>query len=83
MQGANGPMRLESEVRRSEVLEQHFIHGKWAIVKVYIRGELREIVVRNRECHNAFMELSLSITPLIVGSMYNQMLGEVRISLGC
>jgi hypothetical protein len=46
-------MRLESEVRRSEVLEQHFIHGKWAIVKVYIRGELREIVVRAREGHNS------------------------------
>jgi len=53
MQGANGPMRLESEVRKSEVLEQHFVHGKWAIVKVYIRGELREIVVRSREGHNS------------------------------
>ena len=52
MQGANGPMRLESEVRRSEVLEQHFVHGKWAIVKVYIRGELREIVVKVRDGHD-------------------------------
>ena len=53
MQGANGPMRLEAEVRRSEVLEQHFVHGKWAIVKVYIRGELREIVVRSRDGHSS------------------------------
>jgi hypothetical protein len=45
-------MRLESEVRRSEVLERHFVHGKWAIVKVYIRGELREIVVKIREGHD-------------------------------
>jgi hypothetical protein len=48
-QGAHNPMRLESEVRRSEVLERHYVHGKWVIVKVYIRGELREIVVRSRE----------------------------------
>jgi hypothetical protein len=53
MQGADGPMRLESEVRKSEVLEQHFVHGKWAIVKVYVRGKLREIMVRNREGHNS------------------------------
>jgi hypothetical protein len=46
-------MRLEAEVRRSEVLEQHYVHGKWAIVKVYIRGELREILVKSREAESS------------------------------
>ncbi|MGA8904255.1 MAG: hypothetical protein WB661_04525 [Candidatus Bathyarchaeia archaeon] len=42
-------MRLESEVRRSAILEQHFVHGRWKIIKVYIKGELREIIVRSSE----------------------------------
>ncbi|MGA2973320.1 MAG: hypothetical protein ABSE39_11980 [Candidatus Bathyarchaeia archaeon] len=42
-------MRLESEVRRSAILEQHFVHGKWNIIKIFIKGELREIIVRSRE----------------------------------
>ncbi len=42
-------MRLESEVRRYSTLEQHFIHGRWAIVKIFVKGELREIVVKHRE----------------------------------
>jgi hypothetical protein len=42
-------MRLEAEVRRSSILEQHFVHGKWKIVRIYIRGVLREIVVKRKE----------------------------------
>lgn len=42
-------MRLESEVRRSSTLEQHFVHGRWKIVKIYVRGELREIIVKRRD----------------------------------
>jgi len=49
--GANGPMRLESEVRRSTILEQHFVHGRWNIIKIYVKGELREIIVTSREGH--------------------------------
>lgn len=46
-------MRLESEVRTSSTLERHFVHGGWSIIKIYVRGELREIVIRRRESHNA------------------------------
>ena len=31
-------MRLESEVRKFPKLERHFVHGKWRIIKVYVRG---------------------------------------------
>jgi hypothetical protein len=43
-------MHLEFEVRKAASLEQHFVHGRWDIIKIYIRGELREIIVRSREC---------------------------------
>lgn len=49
VKGANPPMRLESEVRRSSTLEQHFVHGRWTIIKLYVKRELREIVVRRRD----------------------------------
>jgi len=42
-------MRLESEVRRLDVTEQRYVHGKWRIVKIYFKGKLREIVVNRRE----------------------------------
>jgi hypothetical protein len=42
-------MRLESEVRRSSILEQHYVHGRWRIIKVYVKGDLREIIVKRRE----------------------------------
>jgi hypothetical protein len=42
-------MRLESENRRSSTLEQHFVHGKWRIIKVYVHGKLSEIIVQRKE----------------------------------
>ena len=42
-------MRLEAEVRRLNLLEQRYIHGRWTIVKVYVNGKLREIAVNHRE----------------------------------
>jgi hypothetical protein len=42
-------MHLESEVRTASTLQQHFIHGRWDIVKIYIKGSLNEIIVRRRE----------------------------------
>jgi hypothetical protein len=42
-------MRLESEARKLSVLEQHYIHGKWKIVKIYVKGKLREIIVNRIE----------------------------------
>ena len=42
-------MRLESEIRRSYVTEQCYVHGKWRIVKIYFRGKLSEIIVNHRE----------------------------------
>jgi len=39
-------MRLESEKRYLSTLEQHFVEGKWKIIKVYVRGELHEMTVR-------------------------------------
>jgi len=42
-------MRLESEARRANVLEQRFIHGNWTIVKIFIKGKLCEIIVNRRE----------------------------------
>lgn len=47
--GANGKLRLESEARRPSVLEQHYVHGKWRIVKIYVRGKLTEIIVNRTE----------------------------------
>ena len=47
--GANGNMRLESEARRPSVLEQHYVHGKWRIVKIYVKGKLSEIIVNRTE----------------------------------
>jgi len=45
-------MRIESEVRSSSTLEQHFVHGRWKIIRIYVRGVLKEIVVKRREaCH--------------------------------
>jgi hypothetical protein len=46
---AHGYMRLESEARRSHIVEQHYVHGKWRIVKIYMNGQLREIIVNCRE----------------------------------
>jgi len=31
------------------MLEQHYVHGKWEIVRIYVRGVLHEIIVRCRE----------------------------------
>jgi len=42
-------MRLESEIRKSYTLEQHYVHGRWKIIKIYVRGKLREIIVRSRD----------------------------------
>lgn len=42
-------MKLESEVRRLSFLEQHFTDGRWKIIKIYVRGELHEIVVKCTE----------------------------------
>jgi len=42
-------MRLESEIRKLSKVEQRFVHGKWRIVKVYVYGALREIIVKRRE----------------------------------
>jgi hypothetical protein len=42
-------LHLESEIRKFSTLEQHFVHGKWRIVKVFVGGELHEIIVRHRE----------------------------------
>ncbi|HYB84935.1 MAG TPA: hypothetical protein VED86_06360 [archaeon] len=36
-------------MRRSYVTEQHYIHGKWRIVKIYFKGKLSEIIVNRRE----------------------------------
>jgi hypothetical protein len=47
--GAIGNMRLESEARRPSVLEQHYVHGKWRIVKIYVKGKLSEIIVNRTE----------------------------------
>ena len=41
-------LRLEYEVRKAVLLEQHFVHGDWRIVKIYLRGKLQEIVVRRK-----------------------------------
>jgi hypothetical protein len=45
-------MRLESEARKAAVLEQHYVHGKWRIVKIYVKGQLREIIVHHCELAN-------------------------------
>jgi len=42
-------MRLESESRRANVLEQRYTHGNWTIVKIFIKGKLCEIIVNRRE----------------------------------
>ncbi len=42
-------MRLESEVRWASILEQHYVHGRWKIIKVYVKGDLHEIVVKLRD----------------------------------
>jgi len=42
-------MRLESEARKEGLLEQRYTHGKWRIIKIYVKGELREIIVNHRE----------------------------------
>jgi len=42
-------MRLESEVRRLDVTEQRYVHGKWRIVKIYFKGKLSEIIVNRRD----------------------------------
>jgi hypothetical protein len=42
-------LRLESEIRRSSTLEQHFVHGKWEITKIYVNGDLHEIAVKCRD----------------------------------
>jgi hypothetical protein len=42
-------MRLESEVRNPNTLRQSYVHGKWRIVKIYVKGQLREIIVNMRE----------------------------------
>jgi len=42
-------MRLESEIRRPSIVEQHFVYGKWRIVRIYVRGVLEEIIVKRRE----------------------------------
>jgi len=47
--GVDGDMRLESEARKESFLEQRYTHGKWRITKIYIKGELREIIVNHRE----------------------------------
>ncbi|HUK50285.1 MAG TPA: hypothetical protein VLV18_04560 [Terriglobales bacterium] len=38
-------MRLEYQARRAAILEQHYVHGKWRITKIYVKGKLAEIVV--------------------------------------
>jgi len=45
-------MRLESESRRASVLEEHYIHGRWRIVKIYVKGKLSEIIVNRCESTN-------------------------------
>lgn len=40
-------MRLEHEVRKRSTVEQHFTHGDWRIVKIYVHGELSEIKVNS------------------------------------
>jgi hypothetical protein len=47
--GANREMHLESEVRKPSILEQRYSHGKWRIVKIFVRGRLSEIIVNHRE----------------------------------
>lgn len=47
--GVLNSMRLESEVRRYSTVEQHYLHGRWVIVKVFVRGELTEIAVKHRQ----------------------------------
>jgi hypothetical protein len=42
-------MNLESEIRNLSVLEQHFTDGSWKITKIFVRGELHEIIVKCRE----------------------------------
>jgi len=42
-------MRLESEARKESLLEQCYTHGKWRIVKIYVKGDLLEIIVNHRE----------------------------------
>lgn len=50
--GANCSMRLESEIRKLSTLEQRFVHGRWRIIKIYIRGKLHEIVVKHKDDDN-------------------------------
>ena len=47
--GEDREMRLESETRKLSTLEQHFVHGRWEIVRIYVRGVLREIQVKYRD----------------------------------
>jgi len=47
--GVSGIMRLESEARKASLVEKHYVHGKWKIIKIYMRGELREIIVKRSE----------------------------------
>ena len=45
-------MRLESEVRRPDFTEKRYVHGKWRIVKIYFKGQLREIIVNHLDEHS-------------------------------
>ena len=31
------------------MLEQRYTHGNWRIIKIYVKGELREIIVNHKE----------------------------------
>jgi hypothetical protein len=42
-------LHLEYEERRATTLEQRYVHGKWRIIKIYVKGELREVIVARRE----------------------------------
>jgi len=42
-------MRLESEIRKPDITEQWYVHGRWRIIKIYFKGQLMEIIVNHRE----------------------------------
>ena len=42
-------MRLESEIRSPYITEKRYVHGKWRIVKIYFKGQLKEIIVNHLE----------------------------------
>ena len=42
-------MRLEYEVRKAAILEQHFVHGDWRITKIFTRNKLDRIIVNRHK----------------------------------